>query len=199
MRKLLVTTALTLGILSVPALASTIPYYTGPIQAGNLVSTLNNLIGQINGGVNGLVAVQTSFGTTPATTNEYPFATTPIPGGTIGSPGQSLRAYCAGASSADTNNKTVTLYLGSFKIATGTMSTGSETWELELTLTNSGTQPSVVGFGRGSTNTTVVASVSTSEANDNLANSLTAKCTVTAGSAVAGEVTPREFLVEMVK
>jgi hypothetical protein len=198
MRKLLsVATAVLLT--GAVAYAANIPYWSSIIDPGNLQGSVNGLIQSINSSVGGLVASQVGPIASTATTSEQTLASASIAGGTIGSPGQTLDLRCAGGTPANGDTKAAKLYFGNFSISTGNFTTSGASWELELVVSNGGTQPNVVGFGRGTQNTTVVAPVSTDETADNLSGAVTAKCTVTQGSATAGDMTLEDFVVQSVK
>lgn len=193
MRKVLATVAAVVMAGGI-AWASHIPFYTGPMEAGNLVGILNNLIGQINSST-GFVAAQPGPVNSTATTSEQTFATTVLPGGTLSLPGQTLVIRCAGKTATNGNTKTANLYFGSFEYSTAAMSTSGESWELELTVTAVSSGANSVIYGRGSSGSVVVAPVATNNTTDNLAAGITAKCTGTQGSASAADMTMENFVI----
>lgn len=170
------------------------PFVTPPVQAANLLGHLNALIQDMQN-YYGLVAIQTGPIASTATTGEQVLATTSLPGGTLSTPGQTLILRCAGGTASNGNNKTVHLYFGSYEYSTATMSTSGESWELEMTVSAVTATANSVAYGRGTTNTTVVAPTVTQDFVDNLSNSVTAKCTVTQGNASAADTTLYNFVV----
>ena len=194
-----------IAALAVPATRSarsaSLPYFSGPncAEGSQLLACLNQLIQKINPGVAGLVLSIPGPTNSTATTVEQTLASATIPTNTIQSPGQSLRLTCAGNTAATSTNKTVHLYLGAFEVSSGTMSTSAETWELDMVVTMAATPTNTVGVGKGLSNTTAIAPVVTNNVTDNFATALTAKCTVTQGTASANDTVQDVFLIEQVK
>jgi hypothetical protein len=198
MRKLLSVLAAVL-VTSTIAYAANVPFWSSIVDPGNILGTINGLIQSINSSVGGLVADVPGPVASIGTTNEQTLASASIAGGTIGSVGQTLDIKCGGTTAANGNTKAAKLYFGGFSISTGNFTTSAENWELELVVTNGGTQPNVAGIGRGTQNTTVVAPVATSDLADNLSGAVLAKCTATQGTASAADVTLEDFVVQSVK
>lgn len=198
MRKLLSTVAAIVMAGGV-AYAANVPLFTGIADPGNIPGILNQVIQSINTNAPGIVAVQPGPVASIATTVEQNLASAALPAGVIGAPGQTLRLRCGGLSGSNGNTKAATLYYGTSKITTGNFTSSAETWILELLVTNAGTQPDSTFIGQGAINTTVVAPVASNNTTDNLATSLTAKCTATQGTASAADMTLETFLVEQVK
>lgn len=200
MRKLL-SACLALLLAGGIAFATNIPLYKGPIQPGNLLDALNNLVLQINADTPGLSQFIAGPISSTATTLEQTLASTTIPAAQIVSAGQGLRLRCAGTTAADTNTKTVHLYFGNFEYSSAAFSTSAENWDLEI-LINAAATPATadsVGVGHGTTGTTVVAPVATNDTADNWQNAIAAKCTVTQGNASANDTTLETFLIEQIK
>ena len=184
------------------ALAANIPLFT-IVQPSNLVEGLNNLILQVNTGVSGNVVTVLGPVASTATTVEQTLATGVIPflttNGYVNTPGQSYRLTCAGTTAANTNSKTGHLYFGAAEYSTAAMSTSAESWELQIVVTMTATPSTSYWFGRGTTNTTVVAPVATGDTTDSFGANITTKCTVTQGTASASDTVLTNFIVEQIK
>ena len=180
--------ALAFGVAS----ATSIPYYTA-IQPSNIVSAFNDLIARINSST-GLVASLPGPIASLGQTAEQSFASTPLPPTTLTLPGQTLIIRCAGLTGSNGNTKTAHLYFGAFEYSTAAMSTSGESWELELTVQAATTTPNFVIYGRGTTNTTVVAPVATNDT-ELMSNSPVVKCTGTQGTASAADMTMENFVI----
>ena len=161
--------------------------------ANQLIQTMNSYLG--------LVAVLPGPIASTATTAEQTLATTSLPPNTLSVPGQTLRLKCGGATAANGNTKSAKLYFGTgASISTGNFTASAAAWELELIVTDAAiTQPNSVYVGRGTESTTVVAPVAGNNVTDNLTTAITAKCTVTQGTASAADLTLEDFVIEQVK
>lgn len=204
MRKLLsvlTSVLMVVGITFGASWAANVPLQTNAAfnEPSQILSTVNSVLQVINTNVSGVVAVQVGPINSTATTAEQTLATFTIPAGTLASPGQSLRLMCSGGSGSNTNQKTMHLYYGTTEISSAAFSTSAETWNLQLFVTNAGTQPNSVATGYGFTNTTAVAPIATNNLTDNLSTALVAKCTVTQGTASASDITLYDFVAEQVK
>jgi hypothetical protein len=198
MRKLLSTVSAVLMATCIAggsAWAFGLPLFTA-LQPSNVLEGLNTLITRINS-TYGMVAALPGPVASTATTAEQIFASTYIPTGAFNGAGQTMIIRCAGVTGADGNNKTGHLYFGAFEYSTATMSTSGESWELELTVTQATATATAnsVAYGRGTTNTTVVAPVATNDLTDNIANGVLVKCTGTQGTASAADMTMEDFIV----
>ena len=171
------------------------PNYSDPSQ---VLATVNTLIQNINTGVGGLVNAQTGTATTSvATTTEQTLLSYTLAPGALATAGQSIRAYCWGHTSANTNNKTMKLYFGSTSVTTPAAGTNNLGWWLEIIVMRR--TATTQGFlGKGLVNTTAVAP-SLSDAAENLANSVLIKCTGTNGNASSNEITASGMIVESIK
>ena len=183
------------------AFASSIPTFTGSSEPSQIYGYLNQLIGSIQSGVNGLVANGSGAVNSTATTAEQTLVTTTIPANTLSKGGQSLRLRCAGGTAATTTNKLVKLYYGTSSVATPTMSTSAQTYDLELIVTYnvSAQSANYAGKGQVSGAQQVVPPVSAVNATDDMSTALTAKCTTTQGTASANDTVNQLFLVEQIK
>ena len=189
------------------AAAAFIPFLTPNSPAGIACSEpsqslycYNQIIGQVNGFL-GLVAALPGPVASVATTAEQTLATTPLPPGTLTTAGQTLRLKCGGTTASNGNTKSAKLYFGTgATISTGNFTASGVAWELELIVSANGlTQPNSQFLGRGSESTTTVAPVAGQNTTDNLSNAVTAKCTVTQGTASAADLTLEDFIIEQVK
>jgi hypothetical protein len=211
MRKLLSIFAATLTAAIIAggvAWSAFIPFLTPNSPAGIACSEpsqslycYNQIIGTVNGYL-GLVAALPGPIASTATTGEQTLATTPLPPGLLSVAGQTLRLRCGGTTASNGNTKSAKLYFGTgATISTGNFSTSGAAWELELLVTAGTTIATAnsVYIGRGTQNTTVVAPVSGNNLTDNLSNAVTAKCTVTQGSASAADMTLEDFIIEQIK
>lgn len=182
------------------AFASSISNFSGPSEPSQVFSYLNQLIGSIQTGVNGIVANGSGAVASTATTAEQVLATTTIPANTLSRAGQSLRLRCSGNTVATSHaNTTMKLYYGTSAITTAAATTAGQMWDLALLVTYNASATSAVYVGTGAIGTTLVAPVATANTTDDMSTALTAKCTTTQGTASAGDVNMYTFLVEQVK
>ena len=178
--------------------ASNIPNFSGASEPSQIFSYLNQLIGSIQSGVNGLVANGSGAVASTGTSSEQTLVTTPIAANTLVRAGQALRLRCAGNHAANTDSAVVKLYFGTSSITTPAMASSAETYDIELLVTYNASATSSVYAGRGSVNTTVVAPVSGTNTTDDMTTALTAKCTTTT-TATAADITNQLFTVEQIK
>lgn len=182
------------------AWAAHIPLYPGPVQGGDILPLINNLVGQVNSQT-GWTNVQVGPINSTATTNEQILATSVIPGGTLNSPGQTLIERCGGSTAANSHTKTINLYFGAVEYSTPAIATVGANWELEMTIMAVTATANEVIYGRGSYGAiaivggTALAPIATNDTFDNLANNITVKCTVTQGTASASDTTLDDFVV----
>ena len=138
------------------ALAANIPYFSGPIDPGNLLGAFNAVVGSVNANTGGILAALGTPYTTSTTAAETVLAYT-LPGGFLGSVGQGVEARVFGTNAADANVRTVTFNFGALAVAC--IVTGSAAkWFVDMTVYKTGASTQQ-GECHGSEGTTVVASV----------------------------------------
>jgi hypothetical protein len=176
-----------------------VPYLTGPVQGGDMLGALNYLINQLNLNT-GWLGVQVGPITSTATTAEQTLAQTIIPGGTLTTPGQTLVMRCGGLTASNNHTKTINLYFGQYEYSTPAISSIGAAFELEMTITAVTATANEVMFSRGSYGPPSVSGLTlapnaSNDTYDNLTGNITAKCTVTQGTASASDTTLYDFVI----
>lgn len=199
MKKLLVTIA-ALCFSTHLALASSIAPVTGAQDPSQLNAIINNLINSIQSGVNGFVGGIVGTVASSATTAEQTLASVTIPANTLSKQGQSLRVRCSGYfSGAQHASTSAKVYFGTSSFSTGNVTTGSQSYDIDLLVTYNAGATSAVQVGRGTQGSTAIAVVATANTTDDMTTNLVAKCTATQGTASASDVVNQNFIIEQIK
>jgi hypothetical protein len=179
--------------------AANLSLLSGPQDPSQLLATINQLVQNINFGVNGrLSANVTAVGTT--TTVEQTLMTYSLPANRLATDGDAVRVVCWGQTFANNNSKTIKLYFGNSVVSTASLasdlSPNGKKWQLEMIAMRSGAATQMV-TGRATVDLTVPV-VYTNEGTDALTSAVTVKCTGTTLQSIR-DVTAQGMLVEQVK
>lgn len=178
-------------------LVTSLPFITGPQDAGVAQLLENQLIQTLQGGAGLLSSAVTAAGTGADTTEDILQSYT-LPGGFLAAAGQGLRIRAWGVTGATANNKTMKLYFGASVITTPTAATNAKGWELELSVYRTTSAANQIVAGRGMVDTTPVTGYNNA-GTDNTAAAVTIKCTGTNGTAAANDIVCNGMIIEIIK
>ncbi len=200
MRKLFAAmVAVLLLALSPSVYAANIPLFTGATgggcsEASQLVPCLNQTIQAVNVGVAGLLGSSPTQATTTGTSIQT-LGTVTIPGGTLATPGQSIRIKCFGTGTS-TGTNTLTVQVGSataFAVAGAATTAGVFTADVFVMKTGASTQQI---WSQGQFNATLT---TPTEQPGTLTDTAGINVTCSGTSTTTGQFTLNGMVVEQIK
>ncbi len=172
------------------AAASNLSIFSGPQDSSQLLASLNQLVLNINAGVNGRLYFNgTTTGTTTTGADSTLF-TYSLPPSQLAATGDAVRVVCWGTSPANANVKSASIFFGAQQISTASIMTApnAKNWRITLTMIRNGAAVQV-GQGGADMDLTSSSLFTTIAGTETMNAAVTIKCigrTVTALQDITG-------------
>lgn len=175
---------------AVAAGAANLSIFSGPQDPSQMLATVNQLVQNINTGVSGRLYFNGTTTGTTTTGSDSTLFTYSLPASTLAATGDAVRVVCWGASPANTNTKSASIFFGAQQISTASVMTAPnlKNWKIAMTVIRNGAAVQVLEGG-AQIDLTPSSQYSTLAGTETLTSAVTIKCigrTVTALQDITG-------------